>query len=185
MTGDFQLFICRRQESDKSESLLKRAAVAYGVDTETVVSEQIIRSEKGKPYFKNLDIHFSISHTRDVWAVLMGPARCGLDVQYIKPCAFRKIAGRFFSLAENRYVDENGLEGFFDIWTSREACGKFSGEGFFGEFTDFVTEEGQLADIIFDRALIRTNLQKDLKCAWCVPLRYLDSCNILKIREDF
>ncbi len=185
MKNDFQLFICRRTGSETSEELIKKAALAYGAVSHLSSSVSILRTESGKPYFSDSDIHFSISHSRDIWAALMGPACCGLDVQYIKPCAFDKIAGRFFSAAENRYIEKKGIDGFFDIWTAREACGKFSGEGFFGNFPDFVTEEGILKEIIEDCIIIRSDLGENLKCAWCVPLKYKDSCKSLKIREDF
>ena len=149
MNNSFQLFLLERDDrkdlSKDREVLIRQAALSYGVSENELQSEKICRSKTGKPFFEKLDIHFSISHSESLWACLMGPFNCGLDVQYVKPCNFAKIAGRFFSEREKEYVKGSGLDGFFDIWVRREAFGKYTGEGFFGHMPEFVTEENSLA----------------------------------------
>lgn len=102
MRNNFEIFLCRFPEGKagkskkEGEALLKRAALVYGVPKDVLEETKVLRAPSGKPYFDNLDIHFSISHSGDLWACLMGPQRCGLDIQYIKPCNCHKIARRFF-----------------------------------------------------------------------------------------
>lgn len=149
MKNSFQLFLLERDDKkdlgEDREVLIRQAALSYGVSENELRSEKILRSKNGKPFFEKLDIHFSISHSESLWACLMGPFNCGLDVQYVKPCNFAKIAGRFFSEREKEYVKRSGLDGFFDIWVRREAFGKYTGEGFFGYMPEFITEENSLA----------------------------------------
>ncbi len=173
MKNSFQLFLLDKNEKkgtdEDKELLIRQAALFYGVPADCLYGEKICRSRLGKPFFEKLDIHFSISHSESLWACLMGPFNCGLDVQYVKPCNFSKIAGRFFSEREKQYVERFGLTGFFDIWVRREAFGKYTGEGFFGDMPEFITEEGNLSEG-FEKIRFETpNLDKDVKCAICIP----------------
>jgi 4'-phosphopantetheinyl transferase len=106
----------------------------------------IRKTAKGKPFFSSVDaahIHFSISHSGRVWAVLFGDAEVGLDLE---DCSFRfqeksydsirfeKIAQRFFSKEELAHLSQaqdalSHEEIFFSIWTKKEAYLKYTGEG--------------------------------------------------------
>ncbi len=123
---------------------------------------EILREEKGKPFFKESNVCFSISHSGDKWACMVGPAPCGLDIQEDKPCDYRSLTERFFdsgALGKVIQAEEDGGENagrreFLRLWTEREARGKFTGEGFFhkGELKGFVHE---------------VELGKDIFCAYC------------------
>lgn len=175
----FKLFLldgCDKSvHREKRDPLIRQAALFYGAPKESLSGEKIVRTEKGKPFFEKLDIHFSISHSEALWACLMGPFNCGLDVQYVKPCNFKKIAGRFFSERENDYVERGGLEAFFDIWVRREAFGKYTGEGFFGYMPELVSEDGELSGRAYGDGnggnvrFIQFDLGRDIKCAACFP----------------
>ena len=119
MPNDFDLFIRRdfdpaaERHAGFSNSLLCRAVAAYGIPRERAEALSLLRTEKGKPFFKDSDIYFNISHSRNIWACLVGRSCCGLDIQYIRPCSYQKLAGRFFSETEQQYVSEKGIDGFF------------------------------------------------------------------------
>ena len=102
--NDFELFICRNEKKSERRELLKRALLAYGIKKEELSRAALCRTDLGKPYFEGLEIYFNISHSRDIWACLIGPDCCGLDEQYVKPCNYEKIARRFFSSSENMYI---------------------------------------------------------------------------------
>lgn len=177
MRNKFELYISRCHAREERKLLLKKAMLSYGIDSECFSRAQILRTAMGKPYFENLNIHFNISHSQDIWACLIGPGCCGLDVQYIKPCNFGKIAGRFFSCAENEYVRHHGLVGFFDIWARKEAYGKYTGEGFFGKYEDFVDDEGKLKEQVNDAAFKEVKLPgmaDDYICLCCLPNNFSD-----------
>lgn len=99
---------------------------------------EIMVAEKGKPYFTDGKIQFSLSHSESLWACVYGPDQCGLDVQFKKKTDFRRISMRHFSREENLYIEKEGIEGFYRIWTRREALGKLTGKGFFDSMPSFV-----------------------------------------------
>ena len=87
--------------------------------------------EHGKPYFREYpDIHFSISHSEDYVLVAMSEGNIGADVQLIKERRV-DIASRFFHHNEIQYLNctDNEREGFFRIWTLKEAYIKYTGRG--------------------------------------------------------
>ena len=190
MKNRFEVFIFNtdsQQHALKGErTLLKSAAACFGVSKEQLDRTAVLATPKGKPYFENIDTHFSISHSGNLWACLIGPTCCGLDVQYIKPCKFNNIAGRFFSQKEAEYVKQFGLEGFYDIWTRREAYCKYTGEGFFGDIPELVDERGLLNPALQygDRIVKFEELEyrQDLKITLCIDIKYNED---VIIRRDW
>ena len=80
-------------------------------------------------------LHFNLAHSGDL--ALVAVSRCcpvGVDVEEIRPMNDGKdIAVRFFSQREARELEGLPLnqqeEGFFNLWTRKEACLKATGEG--------------------------------------------------------
>ena len=103
----------------------------------------IERAPKGKPSFKNLpDLHFSVSHSGDVFACAFSDAPVGVDIQEYKNrpdeserC--RKIAARFFHFDEVDALDADTVSAFYNIWTAKESYVKFTGDGIDGDFSAF------------------------------------------------
>ena len=103
----------------------------------------IARTEKGKPYFLNNDsIHFSVSHSGDIFACAFSDDAIGIDIQEYKNrpdeeerC--RKIARRFFHPDEIDALDADTVSAFYNIWTAKEAYVKLTGQGIDGDFAEF------------------------------------------------
>lgn len=129
----------------------------------------VCRTEKGKPYVimasdggtgRMIDgLHFSVSHSGDLWSCLMADRPCGLDLQELRPCNYEKLAARFYTPVEQAYVTTaardagktGSLQAFYKIWTRREALAKYTGLGFFGMGADrppLVSEDGKLLDSV-------------------------------------
>lgn len=108
-----------------------------------VSPEDFLTEEKGKPYLKDYPVHFNVSHSGLLWICMVGDAPCGIDIQQEKDCSFEKIAERHFNEAEQEYVKREGIEGFFRLWTMREAYGKYTGQGFYGTMPSFIGPDGQ------------------------------------------
>ncbi len=178
----FNIYLYEGQiDREEGETLVKQAALAYcqergiAIDCDCL---EILRRPQGKPYFVNLPIEFNISHSGQMWVCIMGQGQCGIDIQEIRECNFKKLAGRYFSREEQSFVLKNGLEGFFCIWAMREALAKYTGRGLFGEkLPSVVDEEGKLKDFViyhsnegevprkvFIRQLF---LSSEIKCAYC------------------
>jgi 4'-phosphopantetheinyl transferase len=90
--------------------------------------------ENGKPYLKNSDIEFNVSHSRELSVYAISEAEIGVDIEKIREMPyFDRIIRHFFTEKEADQV--NGMEGlqraeiFFEIWTQKEAIGKMLGLG--------------------------------------------------------
>ena len=78
----------------------------------------------GKPYFVNSPLHFSLSHSGNLAAVLISDAPCGVDVEQLRPEVAARLRERCLSNAERaRSCD------FFEIWTKKECIAKLDGSG--------------------------------------------------------
>lgn len=118
----------------ETEELILRAVKSYMTETGQEacgLSWEILRSPKGKPYFAQLPIEFSVSHTENLWVCLMakGIGAVGVDIQTIKPYSYEKIAAGYYTRQEQDYVARHGKEGFFRIWVRKEAYAKYTGRG--------------------------------------------------------
>ena len=130
------------------------------------VAARIIRDEKGKPYFQDVPLEFSLTHSGSLWMCMFSDAPCGLDLQEVKPCDCQKIAKRFFHEDEAQAVRDGGEEAFFRIWVRKEAYCKMTGEGLFGEDMPSV-----LADIGIWKgrsyAFTEIDISEEMLCAVC------------------
>ena len=96
-----------------------RSATGYTLVLEEACGE-IIFSENGKPYFKDIPLYFSISHSGDFVIAAFSEREVGADIEKIREIP-RGVAERFFTKREQKCD-------FFDIWTKKEACGKCIGD---------------------------------------------------------
>ena len=135
----------------KGNNLIRSAAGLYFEEKgepQEINNRKIMRPENGKPYFEDLPVEFSLSHSGILWMCMMSDVPCGLDVQIIKECDYEKLAERFYKKEEIHYVDLWGIEGFFRLWVRKEAFAKCTGRGIFGDMPVMVTENHELPDTI-------------------------------------
>ncbi len=127
-------------------------------------SRDILRTGKGKPYFKELPVSFSVSHTANTWVCIMdaGTDQIGVDIQNIREYNFGKIAGRYYTAAEQQYTEENGSDGFFEIWTRKEAYAKYTGMGLGSYLAEIDTLESR------EPVFIDLEISDSIKGACCV-----------------
>lgn len=93
------------------------------------ISYEILRTEKGKPYLEGAEkLYLSVSHSENTFACIFSDTEVGLDIQYKRNVAVKKIAQRYFTVGEQRYIGEDG-DKFFRIWTRKEAYAKYLGIG--------------------------------------------------------
>jgi 4'-phosphopantetheinyl transferase len=144
-----------RNSNTSSGILLKRALHLYnheynlGLTSEKIANEEICKNEKGKPFFNEINLEFSISHSGDIWVCAIGNCRVGIDIQIKKNIKPIEISKRFFAKEESDYVAKTGIEIFFKIWAMKEAYVKFIGEGISYGFDKFsVLKNGELIDMM-------------------------------------
>ena len=128
---------------------------------------EILVSEKGKPYFVDIPLEFSVSNCEDMWMCAISERPCGIDIQVSKRAPHDKIAARFFKTNEAEYAKVFGEAGFFTLWTRREAYGKMTGEGFWGEAPELVDKDMNLVEKIGDYHLSDIEVGDGIYCAVC------------------
>lgn len=130
----------RRQE-DKlrcvtADALLRRA---LGADC-----CQIQKGKNGKPFVKDCpDFHYNLSHSGRYVVIAWGNTEVGIDVQQHDAAAdLEGIGARFFTSDELVYIREDAArrtERFYEIWTKKESCLKYTGEGLRRDMRSFST----------------------------------------------
>lgn len=160
-----------------SEELLKKALKAYnseyhlGYSSKEIEEAELYRTERGKPYFKDISLEFSISHSGNIWVCVIGENRVGVDIQVTKTAKTIEVAKRFFTTEEADFITDNDRTVFFQIWSRKEAFVKFTGEGISYGFDKFsVIKDGEINDnleIPFKCHLERIQLMDDYECCIC------------------
>jgi len=108
-------------------------------------------SKNGKPFTSGVDLPFSLSRTKNVFAFAIGRSGqyLGIDIEQIKPGIDSiNISRKYFSIKEqqlifsfNRITDQN--HAFFEIWTRKEALLKAIGVGINTELSKVQVLEGE------------------------------------------
>lgn len=155
------------ERGDKGFDLIKLSALMFCVDKKLLYNmreARIIRDEKGKPYFENIPIEFSLTHSQNLWMCMFSDKPCGLDLQIMKECYYMKIAERYYCEDEVEYVREHGADGFYKIWVRKEAYAKMTGDGIFGaSFPSVLNDADQCC-------FTEIEIAEGMKCALCTVL---------------
>lgn len=83
--------------------------------------------EKGKPFAVNAETEFSISHSGNMVACAVSDKEIGIDIEKIRDVNPRATA-KFATDSEINYINSDS-DGFFKIWTLKEAYFKCIGTG--------------------------------------------------------
>ncbi len=123
----------RLNEESKRQSFAGLRALLFlleirGIDPSPLVLE---RRKGGKPYFKNSNLKFGISHSGGLAVCGLSEREVGIDVELIKERKnIEEFAKRFFSEAERDILlSGDATEEFFTVWTGKEAALKLDGRG--------------------------------------------------------
>ena len=101
---------------------------------------QLTYGENDKPYLKNSDTHFNISHSGDYVVLATADREVGVDIEKVIPysdeaAVCRSKAARCFTQQELDWMRQEGFrigsdEAFYRLWTAKESVMKASGLGF-------------------------------------------------------
>ena len=125
-----------RRQMLAAEQLLCRAVADWNPNIAFPL--QIECSERGKPYFCDLPLFFSLSHSGDYAACALADYEIGLDIQVIRE-ANETLCNRFFTEQERLFL-KNGIESdrvFTRIWSMKESYLKAVGDGLARPLTSF------------------------------------------------
>lgn len=132
----------------RKESVAVRALLCFMLNKCFGLTDFTISSDSnGKPYIKNSDLHFNLSHSGSRALCVCGNVRIGCDIEKIKACN-EKVAERFFCKNECAVLrqSEKPSRAFTRLWTLKESVLKFTGEGISGgldcyDFSEYYKED--------------------------------------------
>ena len=106
---------------------------------------------RGKPYFPESDLHFSISHTRRHAFCCVSHRNVGIDAEEIGRDIDLRLADRLLSPYEKAFFDaaENKQDCLLRLWVLKESYAKLTGRGF-GDYlkdTAFSPDDPALQEI--------------------------------------
>lgn len=161
-----------------SDTLVKQALFIFGLrkNRDYPRDAEILRTENGKPYFKDHpEVHFSVSHTGQMWICLMADHNVGVDIQEKKSIKTKEITDRYFGPDEEHYVALWGDYGFFDLWVRKEALVKYRGTTLMEEMRREVAQDGDLMDeIVIDGETVylsAVDMGESVKCAYATEIK--------------
>lgn len=117
---------------------------------------EYVYNESGKPYLKDDNLYFSLSHSNGIVALTVSKEEIGLDIELIKPVK-DSVAKRIMNDREyNIYssLDKNKkITYFYEVWTSKEAYVKKLGTTISLNPSNIEIDE----DILIKRIIIDNN----------------------------
>ncbi len=130
-----------RFDGDKKRSILGEALARQGISAKCgILQEEILfgREDYGKPFCKNANVHFNISHSKEMVACAVSENKIGVDIEKMRNLETRitRISctedDLLFVFGFNGIPDEFDTESlmrFFRLWTAKEAYFKYCGTG--------------------------------------------------------
>ena len=111
----------------------------------------ILTTDRGKPYFADGSLHFSISHTPDHAFCVLSEHTIGIDAEEIHRNINLKLAQKILSPAEKNQFDASAdkRKALLTFWVLKEAAAKLSGEGLRGypNHTNFSLDDPRVTEI--------------------------------------
>lgn len=142
LTNDYYQFVpskkLKKVQNSTNETYIKEQLIGQKLLNYILVADyhldlskiEYIYNDYGKPYLKNLNLFFSISHSNGVVVVGVSEKEVGIDLELVRPVPFvlvKKVLS-MDELSKYQSLDEKEkLEYFFSIWTKKEALVKKNG----------------------------------------------------------
>ena len=112
---------------------------------------EILIAPRGKPYFADGQLHFSLSHTRHYVFCALSEKPVGIDAEEKGRPVHLKLADKILSPKEKQRfaAAPDKQAALLRLWVMKEALGKLSGEGINGypDHTDLSPEDPRIQEI--------------------------------------
>lgn len=135
------------QLSDRYRTLLGKIILHRYLQKHSNLSlDDVIKNEYGKPYIKEWDIDFNISHSGEyVVCAFNDEGKVGIDIEEQKKIELEDLRTIFTSKEWHEIkTASNSIEKFYQFWTAKEALLKYLGTGFFNEVQHISVEKEKL-----------------------------------------
>lgn len=112
---------------------------------------EIRRTERGKPYFADAPLHFSISHTKKHVFCVLSDRPVGIDAEEMDRDIRLSLSEKILSPGELQQFrkSHDPRQALLRFWVLKEAAAKCSGEGLQGypNHTDFSLNDPRIREI--------------------------------------
>ncbi len=112
---------------------------------------EILVTDRGKPYFEDNSVYFSISHTKKHVFCALSEQNIGIDAEETDRDIRLELADKILSPSEKRYFEQskNKKETLLRLWVLKEAAAKCTGQGLQGypDHTDFSPDDPRILQI--------------------------------------
>ncbi len=111
----------------------------------------ILTAPRGKPYFEDSSLHFSISHTKNHAFCVLSSHPVGIDAEEKDRRVNLRLAEKILSAGERARFDQaaDPRDALLRLWVLKEAAVKLTGEGLRGypNHTDFSPDDTRIQEI--------------------------------------
>lgn len=132
-TEEFNAKILKyRRWQDAQLSLLGRILLKYGLNQYFNIHDfEIDRTSNHKPFIKNQEVHFNISHAGNLVVCGISKSIIGVDIEYVDPkINYNDFKSQMTPNEFNKiHFSEDKVRSFFTYWTEKEAVIKAHGKG--------------------------------------------------------
>ena len=112
---------------------------------------EIAVAERGKPYFVDGNLHFSVSHTKNHVFCALFTRPVGLDAEEADRQIDLRLAEKILSAPEKERFDAaaDKRKALLKLWVLKEAAAKLTGEGLRGypNHTDFSPDDPAIMEL--------------------------------------
>jgi len=130
-----------RNQSDKKACIMAYLLLEAGLKERCgITSFSFVYNKYGKPYLKDQNIYFNISHCRNSVVCVIADFEVGVDIEYIRDFDIN-LARRICTENEIQQLteSENPAKLFCRFWTEKESCAKSLGISVAGIFKTELT----------------------------------------------
>lgn len=122
---DEETFVERQKGKRKIEWLASRYLLH--LLSERSMRGKLVKDEYGKPHLEGSSYQISLSHSRDMVAVIASPKKVGIDIQtHVEKIS--RIAHKFSNTEELKHISSNDyIESLHVIWGAKESMYKAYG----------------------------------------------------------
>ena len=113
-----------RLETNQARVVLERMLNLFDISL-----DEILINDNGKPYFKNSNIFFNYSHSKNYIACAVSLSEVGIDIEDIDSYISNRVARKYLDCKDDtsKRIEE---------WVKKESYGKLKGLGFQISFKD-------------------------------------------------
>lgn len=139
---------------DRKQSVFAFFLLEFALNYEYCISEvpEFIFTSFGKPFFKDLNIYFNLSHCKDAVACAVSEHEIGIDIESIShfdPNVAKRVClkSEYDFLMNHRDRDKEWTR----LWTMKEAVSKWYGSGLSHPLKDIYLDEFEIDSFFCDQ----------------------------------